>query len=121
MDVRAEGIPAFPGDEDADGALQSAADSAEEEPMEEAILEGGNNEIPTGEVSPTPASPQTQSEPGVSREPTAAAPPTPQLVEIRERSRSPPPGIGNQREGRFIAQPGTPFGGERAPSFPFPV
>lgn len=46
VDVRAEGIPIFLGEEDReedneiDVDQQSAADSAEEEPMEEAVTEG---------------------------------------------------------------------------------
>jgi len=102
VDVRAEGIPDIPGEnENASNA------HSEEEPM-------GEEAVPAAPLSGD-VSPQPMSEPALSREPTNAAPPPPPA---RDRSRS-PSASSSQREGRSTAQPGTPVGGERPP-FPYP-
>ena len=106
VDVRAEGIPDIPGENENASDADSNAHS-EEEPMHEEAVPAAPL---SGDVSPQP-----MSEPALSREPTNSAPPPPPA---RDRSRS-PSASSSQREVRSTAQPGTPEGGERPP-FPYP-
>ena len=127
VDVRAEGIPAFPGEADENEEMPDLSDNSDEEDDEP-------------EAPPSDAvSPQPQSEPSL----PASAPDTPILgpqprpsalvtrqregrepqdAPLRDRSRSPSasdtPARGNSE--RVTAQPGTPVGGERPPVFPYP-